>query len=245
MNSNTHWTGRIRHAALITGATLGLLLIFLAVTGQRLSSQGGNVSEIGLDGYQFVGRIDQNGASFTGYGYLYDMTGVSPDKLFSDPYNPSEETAHFTYYATATLSSCAVLTDAVRSIFALDSTGEITFYYQATPAASFADPGSFAEGEAVTNASLHLQDILTVQAPNRGLSNGNGVFDVLTAQSFEFDGGDVRLGRPGRSYRITTVGDAVRTDAAIPQSSVLLAGSAFGAGGNQAFLPLISSDGEQ
>jgi len=218
---------RMRQSIRVGIITLGVLVLLSAATARQLHSQGKSVTEIGSGNYQFVGRIDQVGTQFTGYGYLYDIDGLPLSEVFSDPANPSETTAHFTYYATATLSSRAVLTDAVRALFALDSVGEITFYYQATPEANFSDPESFANGTAVTTATVQLQDILTVTAPNRGLANGSGEFKVITAAKFELGDETVRFGRPGNSWRVSTFGDAVRTDAIIPESSVLLAGDAF------------------
>ena len=218
---------RLRKPLRLGLITLGVLVLLSAATARQLQSQGNSVTEIGSGNYQFVGRIDQVGTQFTAYGYLYDIQGLSPHEVFEDPSNPAETTAHFTYYATATLSSRAVLADAVRSLFALDSVGEITFYYQATPEANFADPESFTNGAAVTTATVQLQDILTVTAPNRGLANGSGEFKVVTAAQFELGDETVRFGRPGNSWRVSTFGDAVRTDAIIPESSVLLAGDAF------------------
>jgi hypothetical protein len=217
---------RKRHQFWLGIITLGLLVLLSGATARQLHSQGKSVTEIGSGTYQFVGRIDQVGTQFTAYGYLYDIEGLSPNQLFSDPSNPSETTAYFTYYATATLSSHAVLGDAVRAIFALDSVGEITYYYQSTPAASFDDPQSFAYGTAVTKATMQLQNILTVQGPSRGLANGSGELTVLSADRFTFGGENVRLGHSGKVYRVSTFGDAVRTDPNIPVSSVLLAGDA-------------------
>ena len=234
--------GKTRHRSVLVAAivALGALALLLAITGGELYSQDEPVTEIAADSYQFVGRIDQNGPEFTAYGYVYNMDGVAPTDLFSDgdPINSSEATAHFTYYASADLTSRGVITDATRAIFALDSVGEIVFYYHETPSASFEDPGSFMQGTAVTTATARLQDILTVQAPNRGLANGNGEFSVLSADAFTFDGNTVRLGRPGKSYRVSTLGDAVRTDPNIPQSSVLLAGDAIHIPFWEQFLPV-------
>ena len=228
---------RITRLLWVVLVAVGLLGVLSAATAQPLSSQGYTASEIGLDAYQFVGRIDQDGATFTGYGYLYDIQGANPGALFTNPLNPAPSTAYITYYATATLSSRAVITDAVRAIFALNSVGNITFYYQATPSASLDDPQSFANGTAVTTASMHFQDILSVQGPSRGLSEGKGEFTVLTAEPFTLGGKTVLFGRPGRVHHISTLGDAVRTDAQIPQSSVLLAGNAVHWGFLQSFLP--------
>lgn len=231
---------RFRRLLWIGIAALGLPLLLLIGTGRELHSQGNTVTEIASDSFQFVGRIDQDGVDFVAYGYVYDIEGIDPQELFSDsdPINSSEETAHFTYYASAQLTSRAVLTDSVRAIFTLDSVGDITYYYQDSPAASFDDPQSFAQGTAVTTATVRLQDVLTVQAPNRGLAAGNGEISVSSAEPFTFGTETVRFGRQGRSYRVSTLGDAVRTDPDIPQSSVLLAGDAASFTFWQNFLPI-------
>ena len=203
-----------------------ITLCLVVIMGQTLYSQGNTAREIGTDTYQYAGRIDQDGVEFAGYGYIYDMQGLAPTALFSDPYNPSEATAYFTYFATATLTSRAVITDSVRSIFALDSVGEITYYYQSSPSATFSNPESFANGTPIATAAINFQDILSVQGPNRGLSTGNGESSVLTSEPFTFGSETLRFGHPGIVYQISTFGDALRTDPIIPQSSVLLAGNA-------------------
>ncbi len=224
------------------GVIVLIPLLLLLAGGQELHSQENQVAEIASENFQFAGRIDQDGAEFTAYGYLYDVEGIAPQELFSDsdPVNGSEETAHFTYHATANLTSRAVVTDAVRAIFALDSVGEITYYYQDSPAASFDDPDSFAQGTAVTTATISLQDILTVQAPNRGLAEGQGEITVLSTEPFTFDAETVQFGRPNKTYRVSTFGDAVRTEPTIPQSSVLLAGDAAHIPFWQSFLPVVN-----
>ncbi len=237
---------RFRKYFLVVAVALGLLVMLLTVTAQQLSSQGNGAKEVGvgapgLGAYQFAGRIDQDGLQFAGYGYLYDVQGLTPQQLFSDPLNSSETTAHFTYYATAALSSRAVITDAVRSIFALNSTGEITFYYQDTPAGSFDDPQSFKKGTPITTASVRLQDILNVQGPNRGIAVSNGEFTVSAATPFTLGADTVRFGRSGIVYQISTFGEGLRTDPFIPQSSVLLAGNAVNSGFQQTFLPNLAN----
>lgn len=222
-------------------AALAVIVLLLVFTGQELYSQGESVSEIGSGSYQFVGRIDQEGINFTAYGYVYDIEGVAPEELFSDSdaVNASESTAHFTYYATAELTSRAVITDTNRAIFPLNSVGEITYYYQDSPSASFSDPQSFIQGTAVTTATIRMQDVLTVQAPNRGLAIGTGELSVSSTEPFTFGEDLVRFARPGKSYRISTMGDAIRTDPVTPESSVLLAGDAASAPFWQNFLPVI------
>lgn len=232
---------KVRRLRWLAIAALGLAVLLLLVTGQELHSQGEAVTEIAADSYQFVGRIDQVGLDFTAYGYVYDIEGVAPEELFSDAdaVNASEATARFTYYATAELTARAVITDSERAIFPLDSVGEITYYYQASPSASFDDPQSFSQGTPVTSATIRMQDILTVQAPNRGLAVGNGELSVSSAEPFTFGAETVRFGQPGKSYRISTMGDAIRTDPVTPESSVLLAGDAASTTFWQRFLPAI------
>ncbi|MFW6097959.1 MAG: hypothetical protein ACOC9Z_07775 [Chloroflexota bacterium] len=224
------------------GVIVLIPILLLLAGGQELHSQENQVDEIASENFQFAGHIDQDGAEFTAYGYVYDIEGIAPQELFSDsdPVNGSEETAHFTYYATADLTSRAVVTDAVRGIFALDSIGEITYYYQESPAASFDDPDSFAQGTAVTTATTDLQDILTVQEPNRGLAEGQGEITVLSVEPFTFGGETVQFGRPDKIYRVSTFGDAVRTDPVTPESSVLLAGDAAHIPFWQSFLPAVN-----
>jgi hypothetical protein len=232
--------GGVRKVLLSAGMTLALVSLLLIAASQTLSSKEVTVTGIGMGSYQFAGRIDQDGLAFVGYGYLYDVQGIAPQALFSDPLNPSESTAYLTYYATATLSSRAVVTDSTRGIFALDSVGEITYYHQATPTASFDNPASFAYGTPVTTATVRFQDVLSVQGANRGLAAGNGEFAMLTAEEFTLGGQTVRLGLPGRAYQVSTWGDAVRTEAVIPQSSVLLAGSAVASPTRQTYLPFVT-----
>ena len=225
---------------------LALLALLLAATGWQLSSQDNGAREVGVgvpgtSGYRFAGRIDQEGAAFTGYGYLYDVQGLNPNELFADPINTSETTAHFTYYATATLTARAVVTDAVRGIFALDSVGLITFYYHLTPTASFDDPLSFAAGTPIATASLRFQDILNVQSPNRGVAEGHGEFATQTAEPFTFGNETLRFGQVGLVHRVSTFGEGLRTNPVIPRSSVLLAGDAVNTGFRQTFMPTVSN----
>lgn len=230
-------TGRFRRFFWTLLATLGLSALLLGATGY---SKSDSPREVGSDAYQFVGRIDQNGPVFVGYGYLSAIEGLAPGDLFADPFNGSAETAHFTYYATATLTSRSVATDTARSIFSLDSAGEITFYYQSYPSASFDDPQSFQGGTPIATAATNLQDVLSVQDPNHGLAVTNGTFAIQTAAPFTFGAETLRFGHPGVVHQISTFGDALRTEPSSPQSTVLLAGNATRSSFQQIFLPSIS-----
>ena len=236
----------VRRLLGVGAVALALLILLMAATGRESQSQNNDVREVGVgvsgtSSYRFAGRIDQEGAAFTGYGYVYDMQGLNAGQLFSDPINTSETTAYFTYYATATLTSRAIMTDATRAVFALDSVGSITFYYNMTPTASFGNPQSFATGTPIANASLRLQDVLNVQSPNRGVAESHGEFSTLTATPFQFGNEILRFGEAGLVHRVSTFGEGLRTDPLIPRSSVLLAGDAVNTGFRQTFMPAVSS----
>lgn len=127
-------------------------------------------------------------------------------------------------------------------MFALDSVGLITFYHQPTPSATFSNPLSFAGGTSIATASLHYQDMLSVQSPNRGLVTGKGEFDQITAPTFMLGAESYRFGRPGMIHYVSTFGDALRTDAVIPISSVLLIGNANGTRQLQSSLPSVQNE---
>lgn len=236
----------LRKLILVGFVGLGLFALLLTATGSPLQSQGETTREIGVgvpgtNLYQFAGQIDQDGFAFTGFGYLYDVQGMEPSELFDNPANTSAATARLTYYATATLTSRAIVTDAVRGVFALASEGNITFYYQETPSASFDNPESFANGIPIATATVSFQDILNVQSPNRGVATGNGEFTITDAEPFTLGEETVRFSRPGVVQRITTFGEGLRTDPVTPRSTVLLAGSAVDTGFRQTFLPAVTN----
>ncbi len=237
----------LRKPLLTATLAVALLALLLVATNWRLWSKSDGVTAVGAsipqaNGYEFIWRIDQNGPDFTGYGYLYFIDGLDATDLFSNPLMGNETTAHFTYYATATLSSRAILTDADRGIFALDSVGLISFYYQPTPSATFSDPLSFAGGTQIATAEMRYQDILNVQGPNRGIAVGSGEFTVLSSTPFTIGTESYTFGSPGLIQYVSTFGEGRRTNAVIPISSVLLAGNAVTSRPRQLSLPAILNE---
>lgn len=244
MASATDRVRGIRKVYWAIALSVFLLATLLITSGWRVLPQENGVTEVGtarpgLNGYEFIGKIDQEGINFVGYGYIYAMRGLETSQMFTDPLNPSEATARFTYYATSNLTARAILTDAMRGLFTLNSTGTITFYLQPSPSATFTDPLSFAGGVPIAVASLRYQDMLNVIGPNRGLVVGSGEFIQSSATPFTLSGNSYRFGREQMIQRISTYGDAVRTDAIIPRSSVLLSGNSVDTGQRDTFLPQI------
>jgi hypothetical protein len=193
----------------------------------------------GVNLYEFVGRIDQNGFAFTGYGYVSYLRGLSYSQIFTNPIDASERSAHFTYYATATLTSRSI----ISNVFVINSEGPITFYYQPTPTGTFSNPQSFAGGTPIATGTIRYQSILNVQAPNQGIANGIGEFTQLTAPTFTIGSETYQFGQAGTIQRMTTFGQGTRLDAVLPRSFVLLAGNAVDTGQRQLNLPYVSNDG--
>jgi hypothetical protein len=245
--TNLNWCGKFFWTI---GGALALLVLLLAASGLRPPTPGRVTTAAaatpvlvgadlpGVNLYEFVGRVDQTEFAFVGYGYVSYLRGLDNDQIFSDPLNPSETTAHFTYYSTATLTSRAV----ISSVFALDSVGPVTFYYQATPSATFDDPQSFAAGTPIATGVIRYQNILSVQAPNQGISNGIGEFVQQTASPFTLGSTEYQFGQPGLVERMTTFGQATRTDAILPRSFVVLAGNAVDTGQRNITLPYTAKD---
>lgn len=196
------------------------------------------VGTAGRNAFEFIGRIDQNDADFTGYGYLTYIKGLDNADIYTDPFNPSEEMARFTYVATATLTSRAVLTD----VFALDSQGTITFYFSESPGSrSFDNPASFASGTPIATASMRYQDILLVQSANKGIATGVSEMKQLSAPTFILNYQSYQFGEPGLLYRLSTSGNGTRTSLVPLNSFVLLAGNAV-TSGQETYIPAVLKD---
>jgi hypothetical protein len=225
----------------LVGITLALLAGLLLLRSAEAASPQVGIGLAGRNAFEFIGRIDQDDFDFAGHGYLTHVKGLSNAEIYSNPAYPSEDTARFTYVATATMTSRAILTD----VFVLNSQGTITFYFtQDPPYRDFNDPSSFASGTPIATASMYYQDILLVQSPNKGLATGMSEMTQLTASSFTLNGQSYQFGQPNVMYSLSTVGNGTRTSLDPLVSSVLLAGNAV-TSGRQALLPLImrSSDG--
>ncbi len=190
---------------------------------------------------EFVGRIDQNGPNFTGYGYFTFIRDLNSTQLFTNPALASESTARFTFYATAVMDARAVVSD----VFVINSLGDMTFYFDPSPPGrSFGNPASFTSGTPIATASMRYHDTLLVQAPNKGLASGVAEVIQETATAFSLGGSSYTLGAPDLFYRFTTIGNATRTDPnpSNPVSFVLLSGHAV-TGGQSSYLPLINRSG--
>jgi hypothetical protein len=190
-----------------------------AATGTReVGAPSGRLSATRL-----VGKIDQNGGNFLAYGFLTVVDGLDQAQLFSTVGDPlSESAARFTFQATASLVQREVIDD---SVFVVDVVGTLTHYYQASPASSFSDPSSFAQGQQIATSSLRLQDVLSTIATNEGIPTIEGPIRQLTARRFTLGGQRLRFGHPKLATRLFATGRATRTDPVAPVVKLSIAGS--------------------
>ena len=190
----------------------------------------------GRNAFENIGRIDQNGGSFTGYGYLSYISGLDQTLLFIDPAVHSPETAHFTFYSTASLTA----RDILGTIFTINSLGTVSIYYQTTPTGTFADPNSFKAGTLIATYNIRGQDILSVQAPNLGIAIGFSEMEQTAAVPFNIGNAQQQFGQVGLLLRSFYTGEATRTDPVTPVSFILYSGNATVTGpGSFSFLPLV------
>ena len=231
-----------RYLSLLGLVVLGVML--LLIINWPLSSSKAAPPQVGIgtaqqNAFEFVGRIDQNNLDFNGFGYLTYIRGFSNAEIYTDTLNLSEDTARFTYVATATLTSRAILTD----VFVINAEGSMTFYFTETPPdRSFDNAAGFASGIPIATTSIRYQDILLVQSPNRGLASGISEATQLSASTFSLNGQDYQFGQPNQFYRLTSIGNGTRTNINPPVSFVLLAGNGITTG-QQVYLPTMYRSG--
>jgi hypothetical protein len=227
-----------RHWPIMLVAVPTLVLAVLVVSGQTAPSAdtievGSAVA--GRNATEFVGRIDQNGGDFASYGYLTHISGLTDTLLFSVFPTTTEASAHFTYYATATLTSRAV----ISGVFVIDSVGVTVYYYNPTPGATFDVPASFTAGTPIVTATIRSQNILNVQAPNLGISTNFGEFTQTGVSPFDLSGTTYQLGRVGLLERTFSTGEGTRTDPITPQSFLVVSGNAV-VTGQSTFMPIVA-----
>jgi hypothetical protein len=233
-----------RNAVLVAVAAvvivIGIWIAFRLPTSTASSPPGIElgVPLAGQNAVEFVGRADQTGPNFVGFGYLTRIYGLTQTLVFTSPIINSEATAHFTYYATSTLSSRSV----ISGVFVVDSIGTIVYYYHATPSASFADPQSFATGIPILTATVHYQDVLNVQAPNLGIASGDAEIVQTDVAPFTLsDGKTYHMGRVGLTGRSYSTGEGTRTNPVLPASFVVMSGYQLVTGipGQVLFVPIV------
>ena len=161
----------------------------------------------GESAFEFLGRSDQDGPTVTHYGYLTHLFGLADAALFSDPTTRTEATARFTFSATTTLTA----RHEVGNMIVTAAPGTLTIYFNDTPGSDFAQPGSFAAGQAIATFSVRYHNILNVQAPNEGIATAVADLVQPSASAFTLNGGPHRVGHQGFQLRVRATGPGTRT----------------------------------
>lgn len=210
-------------AGLLVAGVAGATVSNGAAAATTLGGSGqGNLGMQGAaSGIELVGRINQVGASLTGFGYLTKISGLSLDQIFIAGADHNEATARFTFYATATVESLQSL-DTMRVAIA---SGQVAFYLQGGGGASFDDPLSFAQGERIALDDASVQNVLNVTAPGTAVTGLYGDLVRVVAEPFALDGKRVRLGHVGLRSRLVAPGRGTLVDPAGPTAVLAFGGN--------------------
>jgi hypothetical protein len=208
-------------------APLGLVLALAFAIGAGCGgdSDGGSTGDVavgdpGQNTLEIIGRIDQVGPLFNGYGYVASTSGLETNDLFGSG-QPSEKTARLTFSFQTNLQTRAVLED----IFAVGSSGEVTFYFNDKPSGDFNDPESFVQGAEVASGELSAHNVITVYAPNTAISDTGALFTQKQAGEFETGGESHTFGEEDLRLRLALHGKGVRSNAILPRSVIDFAGT--------------------
>ena len=154
---------------------------------------------------EVIGRLDQNGDAITGYGYLTRIHGLPDADLFRGATH-DESTARFTF-ASAVQVNARFFRGALVSV---DGVGSLTFFLDGN-GGNFAEPASFSDGTPVAKFAAHFHNLLTVIAPNQGVSTIAGELKQRQASTFALDGRSTRFGHRGLGLSLSVAGPSTRT----------------------------------
>jgi hypothetical protein len=188
---------------------------------------------------EFVGRATQNGLSISIVGYVTRVADAREADLFAttDPLARNENTARLTYSASTTISQSFMVLPQTPTLFDVNSSGSLTFFFSDAPGArSFDMPSSFGAGTPIAAYSVRFQDVVAALGgidPNRGVVDGSGELCQTSASSFRIAGETRRLGHPGTQQSIFTHGWTTRTSPNPPQSQTQFGGHTTVIGGGR------------
>jgi hypothetical protein len=207
--------GRVPFVA--AGVALFVALVPAAAAAQSPSSLG--ESQGGDSALEYIGMIEQTGSQFAAIGYLTHMKGLMPSQLFTGAV--SEATAKFTFSATAEIMNHAQ----VGSTISIGAPGQLSIYFNPAGGANFNDPASFTQGTLIAVINLRFFNVLSVIAPDLGMSSGSAHGWQETVTSFVLDGQTYRIGVQGLTHNLTLSGKGVRTNPVTPASTTEFASS--------------------
>jgi hypothetical protein len=195
------------------------LLAAQAVRGAD-GALGVATGQAGETAFEFIASASQNGSNFTATGYLTAIAGLPETALFTDPVIRSQNTARFTFAATAQLVSRNVL----DVLFVLDEVGTFAISYSENAGGT---PPAIATGSVQLQTTVQVTTkFSSAQSPGKGNLRATGEFVRTATQVFTLGSIRYEFGDTTHPWLITAVGDGTLTDPAVPVSQITLAGSA-------------------
>jgi hypothetical protein len=167
---------------------------------------------------EVVGHLDQVGDAITGYGYLTRVHGLREADLFRGP-GATEATARFTFFSKVQVNARFIR----GALVSVDGVGTLTFFLDPN-GADFATPDTFSDGTAIAAFEAHFHNLLTVLAPNQGISTIAGELAQRQARTFSFEGRRTRFGHRGLRLHLSVAGPSQRTAASPPTAFFEVAG---------------------
>lgn len=230
---NTLGTLRRRDVLVRSIGVASAIPLAAATTRMNVLAQDEEGSEVaaapsGRNNFEFIATVHQQGFEFEFYGYLTRVDGIEPSLLFTnnDPVNRGPGDARLTMFGAVTALSRSI----IEQVFDVNGEGVFSIHYAESGGASFDDPDSFQAGTLVASGPAVIQSVVTVIAPQTGLTNGYGDLILETAEPFSI--GDVsfqfRTGEP--LSRLNYTGQGTLLDPELPESMIYVAGNASSVG---------------
>jgi hypothetical protein len=167
---------------------------------------------------EVVGHLDQVGDAITGYGYLTRIHGLRQADLFRGP-DATEATARFTFFSEVQVNARFIR----GTLVSVDGVGTLTFFLDPN-GGDFANPRTFSDGTAIATFAAHFHNLLTVVAPNQGISTIAGELTQRQARTISYERRRTRFGHRGLRLHLSVAGPSARTAASPPTAFFEVAG---------------------
>lgn len=135
------------------------------------------------------------------YGYLSSIKGLNTEDIFAPGVPQNEASALFTFYN----DSVTLRVIPHGNFVIVNREGTSTIYFDDVPDGDLTtpNPDSFRDGVPILTSTWKHQVILT---PSTGEFFVTWEHTITSAQSFDFHGERIRLGKVGKKYRVSLVG---------------------------------------
>jgi hypothetical protein len=206
-----------RRTALAGAGGLAATGLVPAIAGAAGAREVGAPSD-GTAAAEVVGHLDQVGDAITGYGYLSRIHGLSQTSLFRTR-DWTEGSARFTFASRVQVNARFIR----GALVSVDGVGDLTFFRDGN-GGDFSRPATFSDGTPIATFAAHFHNLLTVIAPNQGVSTIAGELTQRQAHAFSFDGRPTRFGHNGLRLHLTVAGPSMRTAPSPPRATFDVAG---------------------